>query len=119
MKLKELKVGEVFTSPEGAQMAGAKLTVLSVAEGSGGRLKLTVRTKNKNFKPYVGDPDLEVYTDFCRCTNHMGTGKVAYRSQESAVEAIVRRHMGYGGHRAYPCPTSNRWHVTSQIGDKR
>jgi hypothetical protein len=51
----------------------------------------------------------------CRCTNHMGTQKVLFKSREAAVEALMRRHLRHGTHRIYPCPTvEGRFHITSK-----
>lgn len=51
----------------------------------------------------------------CRCKNHLGKQKIAYKSREDAASGILHNHIHHGEHRIYPCPTQEgRFHVTSK-----
>lgn len=50
----------------------------------------------------------------CSCRNHRGGEKVKYRSQAEAVQAILDRHLRYGGHKVRKCRTEDGvFHVVS------
>lgn len=51
----------------------------------------------------------------CQCVNHLGKRKPAFKSRDDAVTALMHRHLRYGAHRIYPCPTEpGRFHITSK-----
>ena len=47
----------------------------------------------------------------CGCRNHLGKPKMQHKSRAAAME-VVGRH-GRDHARAYRCPDSDRWHVTT------
>lgn len=56
-----------------------------------------------------------VKAEKCRCKNHLGKQKIAYKSREDAAAGILHRHIHHGEHRIYPCPTQEgRFHVASK-----
>ena len=70
--------------------------------------RATEKHARQKGRPHQGGPS-------CTCRNHLGKPKQQHRSRDQAISAIVRRHMRRGGtFRAYRCPTSPKWHVTSQ-----
>lgn len=50
----------------------------------------------------------------CECRNHLGKPKQAYRTQQQAVRYAATHTKYTGVTRIYQCPTSDRWHVTTQ-----
>lgn len=56
----------------------------------------------------------KVRAENCNCMNHMGGPKQKYETQGAAVTQIMRRHIEYGAHRIYRCPSADFWHVTSR-----
>jgi len=51
----------------------------------------------------------------CTCVNHLGNAKVQHHGYDAALKAILRRHLRYGAHSVYPCPTKpGIFHVTSE-----
>lgn len=51
----------------------------------------------------------------CHCRNHMGNPKVQYSSNGAAAMGLMGRHLKHGPHRIYQCPTTDKWHITSQV----
>jgi len=48
----------------------------------------------------------------CKCRNHLRKPKQQHASKDAALTAIIRTHSKHGGSfSAYPCPTSDKWHV--------
>lgn len=49
----------------------------------------------------------------CQCKNHMGTAKIAHKTEAEALEhALVQVRKGRTA-RIYRCPTSDRLHVAT------
>lgn len=40
----------------------------------------------------------------CGCRNHLGKPKVKYPDKDSAMHALLTRHLRFGPHKVYPCP---------------
>lgn len=52
----------------------------------------------------------------CACRNGRGTAKQEHASREAALDwMLAQRRTG----RIYQCPTSDRWHVSSQMEPPR
>jgi len=49
----------------------------------------------------------------CKCTNRNGGAKQQHKTRDAAVLDATRKLNSSGTTRVYPCPTSNRWHVTT------
>lgn len=123
----DLRVGDQFQIPRvpGLDHAGMKTTVVSIDPSRmlPDHVRIVTARQKAASHIVVLPNDLEV--DIleragvsmvkCQCTNHMGSRKVAYKSEADALTAIFRRHLRYGEHRVYPCPTQDgRFHITSK-----
>lgn len=51
----------------------------------------------------------------CGCRSHLGRLKTAFKSEQSAMQYATDHSLPYGGTvRAYKCPKSTRWHLTTK-----
>ena len=50
----------------------------------------------------------------CGCKNHLGLVKQGFATKDSALKALVRKHLWTGKtYRVYACPLAPRFHITS------
>lgn len=51
----------------------------------------------------------------CRCYGHTGKAKQKYPTNAAAAIGMMKNHLKYADGRIYKCPTSNYWHITTQL----
>lgn len=54
----------------------------------------------------------------CRCHGHTGKAKQKYPTNAAAAIGLMRRHLKHANGRIYQCPTSDYWHITTQMERK-
>lgn len=126
IRVADLRVTDQFQIPQklGIQHGGMKCTVIEIGPSRmyEGQTRISVQGRRGHSVEVLPDDLIVTLLERdgkplgkCRCTNHMGTRKVAFISQENAAAAILRKHLTHGQHRIYPCPTEEgRFHITSK-----
>ncbi len=129
----ELKPGQRIRVPVRGFSAQAVFTLLEIGPSYDleDHLRLVLRTKrgarkiirlHEKFPVKLisdvkkGKAPVKKTKSNCKCYNHMGSKKILHASHEAAVDAVIKRHMKFGAHRVYECPTEpGRYHVTSRV----
>lgn len=54
----------------------------------------------------------------CKCYGHTGKAKQKYPTNAAAAVGMMKRHLKHANGRIYQCPTSDYWHITTQMERK-
>lgn len=54
----------------------------------------------------------------CKCYGHTGKAKQKYPTNAAAAIGMMKRHLKHANGRIYQCPTSDYWHITTQMERK-